>query len=535
MNSASHISRVMFRIARTLFYTALLGVSAAIVSAAEPETRRGFDFDEVVKTAREAASRPYVEPEQKIPEFLLDIDYDQWRDIRFQPEHSLWRKENLSFEVQFFHAGFFYNRVVSIFIVENNQVRPFQFSKQFFRYGNNEFAAEIPENLGFAGFRLHYPLNRKDYLDETLVFLGASYFRAVAENLNYGLSARGLAIDTASEKGEEFPYFKTFWLVKPASGAKEITIFALLDSESVAGAYKFVIQPGARTQMQVTTSLFFRKAVSKLGVAPLTSMYFYSETTNLRPVDDFRPEVHDSDGLLLAYPSGEFVWRPLVNYSELFINVFSMPQPAGFGLIQRDLDFEHYQDLEARYDRRPSVWVKPAGEWGPGRVELIQIPTKSEKNDNIVTFWSPKNTPGEQESLHCEYSLIWYAPQEEPRHELGYVAATRTAPGKDDAQRKFIIDFTGGQLARLPAKLPADAPLESVIEVQGKGQIVEKQLYRNQPLNGWRLVFLIELDEESTLEKVVSAQQEKPPIEIRAYLKQGQTVLTETWSYAVWL
>jgi len=502
-----------------------------VVAAQKPKTV-SFGFENVEQMARGLASRPFKMNENEVPAFLREINYDRWRDIRFKTGNSLWRAENLPFEVQFFHPGLFYDRLVEINVIDDNGVHPYPYSPDLFDFGNSDFAGKIPGKFGFAGFRLHYPINRNDYRDEVAVFLGASYFRAVGKQQGFGLSARGLAIDSGLDSGEEFPYFKKFWLVKPDAGANTVTLYAILDSMSLAGAYKFVVEPGMSSQIEVTMTLFARKAVQKLGLAALTSMYFYDESTNIPPVDDFRPEIHDSDGLLLAYPSGEFVWRPLVNFKSLFINAFVMPKILGFGLLQRDLNFDHYQDLEARYENRPSAWITPIGDWGPGRVELIQIPTKNEKNDNIVAFWSPAQELTPNRPQMYRYRMSWFSSENGRQHALGYVVATRTAAVGDD-KRKVVIDFTGGRLSTLPTVLPADAPLEPVISMQGEGEIIESQLYPNVPANGWRLVFVVQRKGRSTLEKMMPAGDNQTSIEMRAHIQQAGQVLTESWSYAI--
>ena len=256
----------------------------------------------------------------------------------------------------------------------------------------------MPDNLGFAGFRIHYPINKPDYHDEVAVFVGASYFRAVGQRMNYGLSARGLAIDTVLPSGEEFPYFRKFWIHEPQPDAKEISLYALLDGPSVAGAYHFVIHPGKETVIDVKLTLFLRKPVAKLGIAPMTSMFHHGENSYAKVMDDFRPEIHDSDGLMIATATGEWIWRPLVNPKTLLVNSFQVNNPAGFGLSQRDLDFDHYQDLESNYENRPSLWISPVGNWGEGRVELIQIPTDKEVYDNIVAFFVPSKLPEKGEA-----------------------------------------------------------------------------------------------------------------------------------------
>ncbi|MGW8186288.1 MAG: glucan biosynthesis protein [Desulfobacterales bacterium] len=503
-----------------------------VFSATKPEATPAFTFDDVAAKAKELAAQPFQDSKIAEPDFLFKATYDQWRDIRFETDKSLWRSENLPFEVQFFHLGFFYDRPVKINVVDAKGVEPVPFSTDLFNYGANDFKAKIPDNIGFAGFRLHYPINRKDYRDEVAVFLGASYFRAVGKNMGYGLSARGLAIDTALDSGEEFPYFKEYWLVKPSPKAKEMVIYALLDSVSLSGAYKFVVRPGKATLIKVAAAIFRRREVGKFGIAPLTSMFFYAENTNQRPIDDFRPEIHDSDGLLIADGTGEIIWRPLVNPKRLLVNAFQLTNPKGFGLLQRDLDFDHYQDLEARYDKRPSVWIAPDDEWGKGHLELIQIPSSSEIDDNIVTFWVPASLPDLKEPISFAYTMSWYFPEDDP-NAGGYVSATRTGVVRDKNLRLFVIDFKGGKLDKLPATLPVESPLEGIVTVGEGTTIVEKHLVRNDPNGGWRLVFQLESNNQGPLDKVLPKPKNQPSPEMRAYLKEGQDILTETWSYGL--
>src|SRR5262245_1411203 len=229
-----------------------------------------FDFDDLIHRAQEVAAQPFAEP-QRVPSWLLEITYDQWRDIRFRPEFALWRDRKVPFQVQFFHPGLYYDRSVLIHSVEADGVHDIIFSPSQFDYGRNDFGSRVPQDLGYAGFRVHYALKKADYLDEVIVFLGATYFRAVGRDEVFGLSARGLAVDTAESRGEEFPYFREFWLVSPAPNAKEIVIYALLDSVRMAGAYRFVVHPGDATVVDVEAKLFLRREVAKLGVAPLTS------------------------------------------------------------------------------------------------------------------------------------------------------------------------------------------------------------------------------------------------------------------------
>ncbi len=488
-------------------------------------TAPAFDFERVAKRARKLAAEPYHDPKGKIPDWLLGISYDQWRDIRFRPDRALWVDGSSPFQVQLFHLGLFYDRPVVINVVTDEGVEPVAFSPSLFDYGGNDFASRVPQDLGFAGFRLHYPVKKPDYPDEVIVFLGASYFRALGRDEVFGLSARGLAIDTAESWGEEFPWFREFWLVRPGAKAKakakatptSITLYALLDSPRVTGAYRFVVAPGAQTRVDVECQLFLRAEVKKLGLAPLTSMFFYGENT-VREFVDFRPEVHDSDGLLLHLATGEWLWRPLDNPARLSVSGPRAEALAGFGLLQRDRDFDHYQDLETSSERRPSVWQVPWGGWEPGRVELVEIPTDDDTNDNMVTYFVPDRMPTPGEEPRFGYTQWWYG-EDPARPPGGRVLSTRRDAGTIEGGMRFVIDFAGGKLGALPA----EEVLRGVVAVAGgeaQAEIRNQHVVANPHVGGWRLSF-----------QVVPKRRE--PIELRAFLERGGEVLTETWSSAI--
>jgi glucans biosynthesis protein len=505
----------------------LFSFAACFAQGDALKAKNAFSFQSVVQEAKKLSDKPYRSPKGEVPDSLLAINYDQWRDIRFKPDRSFWRKEGLPFTLQFFHPGLYYDRTVAFCTINaKGEVKPIAFSKDFFTYRREEVEPLVPDNLGFAGFRIHHPINKPDYHDEVAVFVGASYFRAVGQRMNYGLSARGLAIDTVLPSGEEFPYFRKFWIHEPQPDAKDITLYALLDSPSVAGAYRFVIHPGKETAMDVELTLFFRKPVAKLGIAPMTSMFHHGENSYAKVMDDFRPEIHDSDGLMIATATGEWIWRPLVNPKTLMVNSFQVNNPVGFGLSQRDLDFDHYQDFESNYENRPSLWISPVGSWGEGRVELIQIPTDKEIYDNIVAFFVPSKLPEKGEPLSFSYRMIWHYATESPRPPAGRVVATRVARTKVEGGRKFVIDFAGPQLD----SLPEDKPVEGVVTVGSGAKFMEQQVYRNRFTGGWRLVFQILPDEALSADK--NRPQAKDPVELRAFLKLGDHILTETWSYA---
>ena len=489
-----------------------------------PPPKQVFGLKDVIAKARTLAETGYADPKGSMPQWLVGISYDQHRDIRFIPEKSCWRKENLPFELQFFHAGFYFDRTVKINDVTPQGSIPVKFSTDYFNYEKSaaDLRDRIPKNLGFAGFRIHCNVNNPAYKDEVAVFLGASYFRAVGKDMHYGLSARGLAVDTAQPAGEEFPWFREFWIQRPGPKDTQITVYGLLDSPRMTGAYSFVITPGKETLMDVEATVFLRKGVDKVGIAPMTSMFFYGENTNVRPKDWFRPEVHDSDGLMINMENGEWLWRPIANPKSLWVNVFQADNLKGFGLMQRDLNFDHYQDLEARYEKRPSLWCEPKGAWGKGWVELVQIPTEDEIHDNIVAYWRPAAATVGQ-PLSFAYSLRWQYPDDN-KPPAGRVVATRTEADRQPSVKKFIIDFEGGALTGLG---PADG-VEGVIDIGSGGRLIEHQTYKNQVTGGWRLVFHVKPEENPTLAEKIMPEK-KPIVEIRAFLRHGTDILTETW------
>jgi periplasmic glucans biosynthesis protein len=483
-------------------------------AAAAPSPTPAFTFEDVTARAQQLAKDAFKDPHGEVPAWLTQITYDQWRDIRFRPDRALWIGKRLPFQVQFFHPGLYYDRTVVVNVIDAQGVRPLPFSPSDFDYGRNDFASRVPQNLGFAGFRVHAPIKKADYYDEVIVFLGASYFRAIGKDQVFGLSARGVAIDTAMSSGEEFPYFKEFWLVTPPAGSKELTIYALLDSASLTGAYQFVVRPGEQTAVNVDARIFLRREVKKLGIAPLTSMFFHGEA-NVRQIEDFRPEVHDSDGLLVNFGSGEWMWRPLNNPKALQLSAFRASDIRGFGLVQRDRDFDHYQDLETRPEQRPSTWIVPRTLWGEGRVELVEIPTKSDTNDNVVAYWVPNTVPEPGKMGAWSYTMYWYG--ENPNVSPGgRVVATRRDRGTVDGAYRFVIDFAGKKLD----SLPDDTVLRGVVTIASgdeTAQLLDQQVVKNPVTGGWRLSFQI-----------------KPlrgdPVELRAFLDQGGNSLTETWS-----
>ncbi len=473
-----------------------------------------FDFEVLQFHAKNLAAQPYQEKRSSVPAAFQKFSYDDYRMIQFDPARSWWANERLPFELQFFHPGWLYNKTVQLNELVGGETRHIDFSKQMFIYGGKK-PWLIPASMGFAGFRIEHALNQPDKMDEVAVFLGASYFRVLAKEQRYGMSARGLALNAGGPAAEEFPAFEEFWIERPAADAKSITLYALMDSPSVAGAYKFVITPGVETVMRVRAAVYCRKDPGVFGIAPLTSMYAHGENSGWSQTD-FRPEVHDSDGLLMETGAGEWIWRPLVNPKAVSIAAFMDNAPHGFGLLQRDRQFEHYDDLEAYYQQRPSVWVEPVGNWGPGSVHLVELPTADETNDNIVAFWVPGKLPPPGEPVVFEYNLHWMTdPGRRP--PAGYVTSTRLANvmNRPDLKR-FVVEFAGAYLTAEPHDPEIEARVTVGTGAQLDGSVV---VQRNRFANTWRVIFEIKPDPAG------------PPVELRCFLRKGPHVLTETWSY----
>jgi glucans biosynthesis protein len=457
-------------------------------------------------------SEYHAETQPELPEYLKKLSYDDYQCIHFVPSQGPWQKEGLRFTFQFFHRGFIYNDPVQVHLVEQGRVREFEFSPNQFDYGKNQFPTPPPVGLHFAGLKVLFPLNSPGKQDEVAAFLGASYFRIIGAHQVYGSSARGLALDTAEPSGEEFPRFTEFWIEKPGAPDASLRLYALLDSPSVAGAYRFLLQPDETSKMQVDATLFFRKIVKKLGVAPLTSMFLVGENRT-RFVPDFRPEIHDSDGLLMETDSQEWLWRALANpVKEHVVSGFAAGKPKGFGLMQRDRQFDHYQDLAGRYEMRPGLWVEPLEDWGSGTVELVEIPTPAEWNDNVVAYWVPSKKPDRGEELHFSYHVS-ASPSDPGQEKLLRVESTRITPEHDKSPPRFVIDFGGKEMP----SLAADAKVQATVQAS-HGDIRNVTVEKNEVTGGWRTFFDL-------------ADAGNKPVELRLFLHKGTEALSEKWVY----
>jgi len=478
-----------------------------------------FSFETLTEEMRALAAGNFV-PAEPVTGFLERLDYDDYRLIAFNPDRARLAAPESFFKLHAFSMGWLFREPVLLFQVTDGVARPLTVTTDDFMY-LNDLAGRIPAHAqmpGVAGFRLHHPLNRPDVFDEVVAFLGASYFRGLGRGNAYGLSARGLAVNTATARGEEFPRFTRFYVETPEPYSDRIAVHAALDSESVTGAYRFVIRPGAETVMDVTARLFFRRDVEELGVAPLTSMFLFSEK-NRAFFDDYRPNVHDSDGLRIERRDGDMIWRPLNNPPRLSGSYFMESAVRRFGLHQRDRAFDSYQDAEAQYERRPSLDVEPLGDWGPGTVRLVEIPTRSEVNDNIVAYWAPQGGARAGETREYAYRLHWGNLPLPENATLAHVHETRSGVGgvsgveNAEGDRKFVVDFRGGILA----SLPGGAEVRPVVTVSG-GEIVTQTLSRIWGTDVWRLVIDVRAAEGTT-------------VELAAHVAGFGRKLSELWLY----
>lgn len=462
--------------------------------------------------AEKLAAAPYQPRPADLPAFLREMSYDDYQRIQFRHDSAPWRADGRPFSVEFFHPGSLYSKPVAINEFSGAYAQRFPFVRTFFDYADLKLGGRLPSSLEYAGFRLLCHLNDPARWDETISFLGASYFRGLAKGQRYGLSARGLALNAGGPGAEEFPDFVEFWLGKPEPGAKSITFHGLLDSPSVAGAYTFVLTPGDETVMEVQSTLFFRNRVENVGLAPLTSMFWFGENSPSR-YGDFRGEVHDSDGLLIAPEPNVRLWRPLANPAAVRTTDFSAAAIAGFGLLQRDRDFHSYEDTEAHYEKRPGAWIEPVGAWPAGKVHLLEIPSANEYADNIVASWVPLTPPEPGKPFEFSYRLHWTnadaigGPQ-------GWVESTRQTVQVERPRRtKFVIDFDAIGLKAIPASANVTAETNLPPEVA----VLDQRVFRNDTDGSWRLALLLD------------APKANGPLELRARLLLEGKPITETW------
>ncbi len=498
-------------------------------AAAGPEPAN-VTMEYVAQRAEERAHKPFRSPKADLPDFLRanQLDYDKYREIRFKRDQALWVKDKAPFQIEFFHPGYLYEEPIHINEFSPTHVQEIRFVQDFFDYGKLNFSKQIPANTGYAGFRVLNPLNQADRFDEVGAFIGASYYRLLGRGQRYGASARGLALDCGeTNRPEEFPIFTDWWLGKPLPADKDLHLFAILDSISCTGAYEFHIRPGETTVAQVE-AIIFKREEDKVhaadpkhqpaliyGFAPLTSMFWFSEGSE-RKFDDYRPAVHDSDGLLINSGNGELAWHPLVNGPALRHQRIHTHDIRGFGLLQRERDISAYQDLFNSYQLTPSIWVEPMGQWGDGEVHLVELSTQSEGLDNVVAFFEPKAQPEPLKGFHFGYFLYWTMETDKKLSENKVVGTHIGVDPRNARARQIAIDFSGPKLSALPDGV---AP-QAVVNCSTNGTIRDQQVFPGPISGNWRVMLKMEPKEE------------KPEaVELQCTLKNGGEALTETWNY----
>jgi glucans biosynthesis protein len=502
--------RVIFAIPAALAFANNRSMSAAL----QTRGAQRYSYAGLVEEASKLAAADYAPPPTLAGDVLQRIDYETLGQIRYNPDRALFLHGPGPCRITFFHLGHLFRTPVRMFVVQEGQASEIVYDSAAFDMPLGSPARKLPPGAGFAGFRVQGSrLGGRD--DEWIAFLGASYFRTVGELNQYGISARGVAVNTAvANHSEEFPAFTRFYFEAPKRDDSDLTICALLEGPSIAGAYRFRLRRERAILVDVEAALFLRTDVERLGLAPLTSMYSYSETTKPTAID-WRPEVHDSDGLALWNGRGERIWRPLINPPQTTISAFLDKVPKGYGLLQRDRNFDHYLD-GVHFERRPSVWVEPLESWGSGAVQLVEIPTEVETNDNIVAMWVPREPARAGANYRLRYRLIWAA--EEPAPALARCTATRLGRGGQSAgaiSTRFVVEFLGGLLTQLPDGLAPDA---SVGLSRGTVIYQEVEAMPNGVRGNWRVYFDV-------------AARPGDPIELRVYLFSGERQLTETWLY----
>jgi periplasmic glucans biosynthesis protein len=490
-----------------------------VLAQAQPVPAPRFGYEDVIRRARDLAGAPYDATPPRLPEELEKLDFDAWRDIRFRADKALLASSGGPFRLQLFMLGHLFKRPVTVNTIRDGIATPIPFATNLFDFGRTKLEKPLPVNLGFAGFRLHYPLNDPRVFDEVIAFLGASYFRFLGRGQRYGMSSRGLAVN-AGTPNEEFPFFREFWVEAPGPNAERATIYALLDGETATGAYRLDFYPGKESALDVQVALFARRNGAKIGLAPLTSMFFIGKNDH-RFHDDFRPQLHDSEGLLVNSGTGEWLWRPLRNPAQMEISAFLDRDIKGFGLIQRDRDFDHYQDLELAYETRPSYWVEPRDNWGEGRVELVELPTPDETNDNIVAYWVPKDPlePGKQMNFGYRITASLNLARLSPNaRAINTFQTTPRALGSSEPReanaRRFIIDFAGGDLGYFLH----DPGLVEVVPSTSQGRILRSSVVANVVTQGIRATIDVQADAGQTAD-------------LRAFLRASGRTLTETWTF----
>jgi glucans biosynthesis protein len=475
-----------------------------------------FSFDILRDMARKLATEDYVAPEVPDSQILESIDYDLHQKIVYRPEDTLWSNDAEASKIRFFHPGRYFKEPVQMYVVDGGQAREIPFTTKLFDMPADHPARLLGPGTGFAGFRVMDSEEKDDWM----AFLGASYWRTSGYVGQFGMSVRGLAIDAGASTPEEFPRFSRFWLEKAPNGG--LVTYALMESPRVTGAYRIVSHRDNGVIQDVDANIFLRGDIDRLGIAPLTSMFWFGKNDHfLSP--DWRPEVHDSDGLEILTGAGERIWRPLNNPPYAMTNSFGADGVKGFGLAQRARNFSEYEDDGVFYEKRASVWVEPKGDWGQGAVTLVELTTNDEIHDNIGAFWRPAAPAVKGAEFDIAYRLNWV--ESSPTPQVAQFTATRIGAGGVPGQPrpenavKFVCDLDGRGFQGLDRSSGVEADVQA-----SRGAISLTVAYPIATQEGWRVTFDLDIGQDDG---------SNTPIDLRMFVHLDGKALSETWIYQV--
>jgi glucans biosynthesis protein len=480
----------------------------AAPAPAPPPAPPSFDPNSILGLARTIAKTPYKAAQTDLPDFLSSLSYEQYVAIRAKPSALIWADDSSGFAIEPLHRGFIFSAAVQIFLVESGAARPLAYRVSDFDFGSLQPPTLVPD-IGFSGFRILK--RRDDAYAEIAIFQGASFFRARANGQSLGVTARGLSVRTADARGEEFPIFKAFWIEKPSVADNSIVVHALCDSESTVGVYRMTVRPGEAVIIDTELTLVPRTAVDSIGIATMSAKAISSPLDKRRP-DDIRPTIAEVNGLQMLTGKGEWLWRPVTNRQTLQISSFVDDNPKGFGFLMRDRDPDSYLDDDNHWETRPTLWIEPLTDFGPGEVTLVEIPADTETNNNCVAFWKPKGGIEASHEVSWAYRQFWgwIAPSRPP---LAVTIASRGGRTPGSKRRRFMVTFDGEILAD-DKRSPDIKPVLSV----SPGTIQSLRWFMQRDKGRCRVVFDIDPGSE------ISA-------EIRLVLESGGRPVSETWLY----
>ena len=487
------------------------GAGPAASPAAAPKPV--FDPANVVEYARALSKKPYRAPSADLPDAFSNLSYEQFVGIKHQPGTAIWAHEALGYAIEPLHRGFVFTTPMELNVVENGAVRRLPYTPTAFDFGSVKPPAE-PKDIGFSGFRV---LRKREGQPDVGVatFQGASFFRAIAIGEIYGPSARGLSIRTADPKGEEFPLFRAVWIEQPTLAADALVIHAVLDSESVSGAYRFTLRAGEATIIDTECTLFPRVALDHIGVATMMATHVAGPLDH-RLNDDVRPGIFDVAGLQILNGRDEWLWRPVSNRETLQLSAFVDENPRGFGFLQRDRQFARFLDDDNHWEMRPSLWIEPIGDWGAGTVVLVEIPSDSEVNQNIIAYWRPAAPLAAGSEVQYAYRQFWcWTPPDRPSNAV--VTLSRGGrPGGAPAntrRRRFMVDFTGDTIAAQQQSSDIVPALAAA-----PGNISAVRTFMNRDRKTYRVLFDVDPGSDASSE-------------LRLQLEVQGKPISETWLY----